>query len=491
METQPPKSFYQVQEEERVRTRGLFLVLALFYAGAVAVLFLAVDVGVGLAFARQGMLSPSYLAGLVVLAALFAAGIAAFQLYDARHNGAAFILKRLGAGAPDVKDRYHRILSDVVAEMGIAAGMPRVKAWVIPDPSINSLALVEADGAPGVVMTEGLLAELARDEIEAAAAHELGHIRSGDAVFLTLVCSLADFFERLTESVRSRGDDTGSENLPVSVVFMRLLGRFISRERETQADAAAVELGRDPVALARAIYKATLKNSFVGDFALTYGPLFIVSPALSAGDGTRGGWTDSHPPVMKRIRMLAEMANISPQDVIRQVWESQARREDAKTIVHGRDETPRPAPTPRPNGSAPAWEGLCPRCGAPLADDFYEGVPIRFCRQCTGKLVDQEAVGRILDRTEVGFSPGLVDKAHAFQETFLRNPIKAQKIADAGAEHPRCPECGYGMVSRPYNYQYFVPVEKCLSCFKVWFDADELEILQILVEEAKKAKPEG
>ena len=59
---------------------------------------------------------------------------------------------------------------------------------------------------------------------------------------------------------------------------MRLLGRFISREREIQADAAAVELGRNPVALARAVYKASLKNSFVGDFALTYAPLFIVSP---------------------------------------------------------------------------------------------------------------------------------------------------------------------------------------------------------------------
>jgi len=30
-----------------------------------------------------------------------------------------------------------------------------------------------------------------------------------------------------------------------------------------------------------------------------------------------------------------------------------------------------------------------------------------------------------------------------------------------------------------------LPVEKCLSCFKIWFDTDELEILQILVEEAK------
>jgi Zn-finger nucleic acid-binding protein len=41
------------------------------------------------------------------------------------------------------------------------------------------------------------------------------------------------------------------------------------------------------------------------------------------------------------------------------------------------------------------------------------------------------------------------------------------------------------MTPRPYNYQYFIPVDKCLSCFKVWYDADELEILQVLVEKAK------
>jgi Zn-finger nucleic acid-binding protein len=339
-------------------------------------------------------------------------------------------------------------------------------------------------------MTEGLLAEFTRDEIQAAAAHELAHIADGDAVFLTLVCSLADFFERLTEGLRSRADDDRAENLSVSVVFMRLLGRFISCGREIQADAAAVELGRNPLALARAIYKATLKNSFVGDFALTYAPLFIVSPALCSEEGVRGGWADSHPPVMKRIRLLADMANVAPQEVIRQVWESQARRATAKAIEKSSEETPRTVPVRKALGSASDGKGICPRCGVPLADDFYEGVPIRICRCCTGKLVDQEAIGRILDRTEMEFSPALREKAQAFRGAFLRNPIKDQKTADLGAEHPRCPACGYGMVTRPYNYQYFVPVEKCLSCFKTWFDADELEILQILVEDAQKAPQE-
>jgi Zn-finger nucleic acid-binding protein len=373
--------------------------------------------------------------------------------------------------------------------MRIAAGMDAVKAAVLPDHAINSLALVEADGTPCVAMTEGLLAEFTRDEVQAAAAHELGHIASGDALFLTFVCATADFFERLTDGLRSKVDDRGPDVLPLTVVFMRLLSRFIGRERELLADAAAVELVRNPVALARALYKAHLKNSFIGDFSLTYAPLFIVAPALGDETGqVRSGWADSHPPVMKRIRRLAEMGNVGPDEIIGQVWESQSLREEAKTLERGRDETPRPAPIRKPKGSAAGWKNLCPRCRIPLAEDDYEGVPIQVCRPCTGKLIDQDTVGRVLQRTETGFSAALRDKARAFRETFLRNPLKTQKIADRGADRPLCPSCGYSMVSRPYNYQYFVPVEKCLSCNKIWFDADEMEILQILVEEAKERR---
>jgi Zn-finger nucleic acid-binding protein len=43
------------------------------------------------------------------------------------------------------------------------------------------------------------------------------------------------------------------------------------------------------------------------------------------------------------------------------------------------------------------------------------------------------------------------------------------------------------MQARPYSYQYFIPVDKCFSCQKIWFDADELEILQILIEKRKRS----
>jgi Zn-finger nucleic acid-binding protein len=112
-------------------------------------------------------------------------------------------------------------------------------------------------------------------------------------------------------------------------------------------------------------------------------------------------------------------------------------------------------------------------------------VAVQACGRCGGKLVASSSLDRILLRREFDFSPALLVKAREFREQFLLNPVKRQRLKDREAQKLICPGCGYRMLARPYNYQYFIPVDKCLSCNKVWFDADELEILQILVE--KKA----
>ena len=91
---------------------------------------------------------------------------------------------------------------------------------------------------------------------------------------------------------------------------------------------------------------------------------------------------------------------------------------------------------------------------------------------------------RILIRRETGFDDALVRKAAEFREQAVRNPLKTMKLNDRLGPVLRCPGCGYRLAARPFNYQYFVPVERCLDCGRIWFDADELEVLQILVEEA-------
>jgi Zn-dependent protease with chaperone function/Zn-finger nucleic acid-binding protein len=572
------QDYYEVQKRQRRKSLVLFGAVIVFHFFALGLIGLAFLVSAGLIF-RTGWLGSSAFWTRFLLADLAVAlVVAAIHFQDARRNGPRFILRRLQAGTPDPADRYHLQLLNTVDEIRIAAGLPRVNAYVLPSFAVNSLAVIEEDGTPAVAVTEGLLAEGTRDELQAVAAHELGHIARGDAFYLTLVCSLANLFEKFKEALEPEGDDRetaaggrGGGGFPpvlfyaavaLSALVMRLLSMLVSRERELLADAAAVEISRAPEALARIIYKAYIKNSFVGDFTLSYAPLFIVRPdSRDTPDNLLGRIFSSHPPLMKRLGALAAMVRKKPEAVIESVWAEERAREQARGVLHSYEElekeqlelfpAAKEAPGPplpeeearvwllagageetwegpftvaellcRPRFSpvmrvkntqegvtararefpqvrlalqrlarkkplAPGRENLCPRCKLPLAEAFYEGVAIRVCGRCRGRLVDAASVDRIVARREVAFSEPLHEKARRFRDRVVRNPLKRQKIEDALGPAVPCPACGYRMVARPYNYQYFVPVDKCLSCSKIWFDADEIEILQILIEDRK------
>jgi Zn-finger nucleic acid-binding protein len=131
-----------------------------------------------------------------------------------------------------------------------------------------------------------------------------------------------------------------------------------------------------------------------------------------------------------------------------------------------------------------SMQNRCPRCRVMLREGYYEGTPIKICPQCSGKLVDSSFKWRILSRKEVTFSESLIKKAHDFKEQFLDNPVYIHEIRQQKSQKITCPHCGSRMLARPFSYQYVIPVDKCFYCYKIWFDADELEILQILTEKS-------
>jgi ribosomal protein S27AE len=52
----------------------------------------------------------------------------------------------------------------------------------------------------------------------------------------------------------------------------------------------------------------------------------------------------------------------------------------------------------------PRRRNKCPRCRVELRDSFYEGVSVKACPECGGKLVDAALTDRIVARREVDFS---------------------------------------------------------------------------------------
>jgi Zn-dependent protease with chaperone function/Zn-finger nucleic acid-binding protein len=561
------KDFYETQKLQWRKSLFVFTMMILFYLFVVSLIIFSFAAIVGLFLREKPLSSPDTIQALAFASIVISLIIATFHYFDAKNHGAKFIRKRLQAKAPDLSDRYHKQFANTLEEIRIAAGLPEVHPYILPSFAINSMALIEPDGTPSVLVTEGLVAEFTRDELQAVIAHELAHVVRGDTYYVTLVCSLVNFFESLRDASKpkahpeataysSQSEISGAPflwmALTVSTLIMHLLSTLVSRQRELLADAAAVEFSRNPTPLARAIYKAHLKNSFIGDFSVTYSPLLIVPPrSTGITDGFFSRMFNTHPPLMRRVRALANMVPTRPARIIQDVWNIHKSREKARVVLSSKEEIQaKKEGKPEPKEIDPEegkiwmiqnqegeWEGphaladlflldlflpsrwirnmqeqieapasefpqiqtalrkwgkrkkpkhpkqnYCPRCHVPLRQNYYEGVPLKICSDCGGKLIDAAVMERLIARKEVAFSDHLKAKAKDFEENFLFDPVLRKKIHADKSPKIACPNCGVKMRPRPYNYQYVIPVDKCLHCHKIWFDTDELEILQILIE---------
>jgi Zn-finger nucleic acid-binding protein len=113
----------------------------------------------------------------------------------------------------------------------------------------------------------------------------------------------------------------------------------------------------------------------------------------------------------------------------------------------------------------------------------YEGIDISLCERCGGRLVSTPQVGKLLARREAAFSDEqrrLADLLSAGGDRLRREAILAR--GRSGVTPIACPRCSAPMMRRHYSYEHAVEVDRCVACDLIWFEKDELEALQILVE---------
>ncbi|MCX8161103.1 MAG: zinc metalloprotease HtpX [Candidatus Saccharicenans sp.] len=572
-----PLSFWEIQKKQQRISFLLFLLLFIFYLLTIGLVSAAILMVAGALLAGFSFFASSFFYKYTIVIFAISLGLALINFIQARKNGVQYILKNLRACSPDPEDRYHLSFLNILEEMKISSGLPGLRGYVLPTVNLNSLSLIGQDGLPAIVVTEGLLAETSRDELQAVVAHETAHIIKGDTFFLTLTCSIISFYEQLIDSLDEqrelgqvdlkrprRGKGTAQPLIYLAGLFSYLLLNFfvvlISQKRELLADATAVELSRDPMALARVIYKAHVANSFLGDSSL-FTPLFLVPPdSREIQETPHDRLFNTHPPVMLRLQTLAGMAHKTVREVMEEVRSQEEQRERSRTRysplensspdyqeklrqlqlqarqhlerdsiwlarnARGQWDGPfvlgsllaQPYFTPatriknlRENLEGPArnfpqvrfalyrqlkkqplnpdYQNKCPTCREELTETFYEGVKVKKCQTCQGKLVNIDDLEKIFARRELTFPDWLKQKALAFREALLdRNlnlPVLKEKLPAI------CPECGLQFTIRPFSYHYLMPVYKCYSCQKIWFEDQELEILQILVEERTKNSP--
>lgn len=196
-------------------------------------------------------------------------------------------LIRLVTRARPVSRREQPRLYDLVENLAVTAGLPMPRIEIMPSSALNAYATGIGPDDAAIVVTRGLLTELADDELEAVLAHEMTHIINRDIRLMVVAgvlagglsilgASMAAFLFGSSESDAWDHDDGTfawptiglfAVILAVTVIlvafwmvaavalFAALIKFAISRSREFLADAGAVELTRNPDALIAALTK--------------------------------------------------------------------------------------------------------------------------------------------------------------------------------------------------------------------------------------------
>ena len=225
-------------------------------------------------------------------------------------------------------------LVNVADEMAIASGMPRPRLWIVPDSDLNAFATGREPATASIAVTEGLLATLDRDELQAVLAHEYAHVARYDTRLMTLVAAMVGAIAlvsdgmgrflwhggRMGRSGGKRGGGKGGAGIIVLVLWLltlvvapivsRMLAMAISRKREFLADATAAQYTRNPGALMRALEKLDGARSPTVAVGRGAAHLCIVDPSdrrFQRWKGFAGDLMASHPSSEERMARLRDM----------------------------------------------------------------------------------------------------------------------------------------------------------------------------------------
>ena len=251
-------------------------------------------------------------------------------------------------------DPLRRRLVNVVEEMAIASGVPVPRIYVLErEAGINAFAAGHNPANAAIAVTRGALVNLNREELQGVIAHEFSHVLNGDMRLstrligwlfgLTVIAMVARTVLRHAPRTAGSGRKGGGAIAVIYVAalvvlllgwiglfFGRLIQAAVSRNRESLADASAVQFTRDP---------GGLRGAFVKIGALGIGSRFSDADAeevahLLFAEGLARAFA-THPPLVERIRALDPRFQPEEFERIRQrMNEERAAAEEEKPPAH-------------------------------------------------------------------------------------------------------------------------------------------------------------
>jgi len=321
-------NFWQHQDKARSNTNLLVILFTL------AVLIIAGLIGslVYILFDKATSYH-AFWCFIITLSVILIASI--YRTYQLK-TGGTFIAKQIGAtfiGNKPQNPKWLR-LRNVTTEIAIASRITPPKLYVLENENaLNAFTAGHDLSDAIIVVTEGMLEHLNRDELQAVIAHEVGHILNKDIHLNLRIIGVLHGILMISElgkyliDIAYRGNTLHrkSTNLNrhtsnrlsnyiagiglllvvigyVGLLSGRLIKAAISRQRELLADACAVQFTRQKLGLADALKKIAAHpyGSELNSQAMA--EEFSHMLILTGYDVSK--WLDSHPPIVERIKIL-------------------------------------------------------------------------------------------------------------------------------------------------------------------------------------------
>lgn len=232
------------------------------------------------------------------------------------------MIRKLSHSHPVTREQEPE-LYNLLENLSITAGIITPRLEIIETHARNAFASGIDQKTFTVTVTRGLMNSLTKEELEGVLAHELTHILNRDVRLLIITIIFTGMIGFAAQLIWSqirygyifsgRSREKGAGIIIILAIaavlwigyMATLFMRFaISRKREYMADAGAIQLTKNPEAMMSALQRIAGRDHIpetTGDIAMMCVENHKPFMGLFA----------THPPIEKRIRMLAETTGTS------------------------------------------------------------------------------------------------------------------------------------------------------------------------------------
>src|SRR5271155_4080968 len=134
---------------------------------------------------------------------IFALIFGCMQALISYYAGAGLVLLSVHAKPLKPDTTQHQTVLDVINEMALASRLPVPRAYVIDDPAPNAFATGRDPAHSVICVTQGLIDQMDREELQGVIGHEMSHVADYDirtmmmiAVMVGGIAMLSDFVYR-------------------------------------------------------------------------------------------------------------------------------------------------------------------------------------------------------------------------------------------------------------------------------------------------------